>query len=426
MATGMAGTHHRGIGADHHHKGTGQAGNKSMLSYKVDTGVPGYTGYIPSSASIPLPVKGSTVHTGRVAGEGAVKRLAANVTKDQLARTMYSADFGSRGVPAPPRKEGGGYWITNATRDGPAKQFISTTTYNAELQESAATAKRCYTASEGIRRTTIPVTATSTMVQSATSEGPVVAEMGTLGYVSTYSNMVVKDPKTGGLVAAGRPQTEPGSTKVAHREKVLKSTQTPVFYGETLYMKNFGTYGSNPLSRSAPGAHALTSTASTAEFNEGTTRATSQIPGYSGFIPASGQNEAARTHAKLAAGRPSAKDSMLLSALDQYSRNLLPRYCGFRPQAPENIKPSQPPTTLTTQGSSNMQVCSAPTKVVDNANFHKGDEGTMSFFTAGQVSVSDNGKSVAERYFHTVRPREGLPRILVPSKTTASGYKFPR
>ena len=33
--------YHKGIGADHHHKGTGQAGNKSILSYRADIGVPG-------------------------------------------------------------------------------------------------------------------------------------------------------------------------------------------------------------------------------------------------------------------------------------------------------------------------------------------------------------------------------------------------
>ena len=48
----------------------------------------------------------------------------------------------------------------------------------------------------------------------------------------------------------------------------------------------------------------------------------------------------------------------------------------------------------------------------------------MSFFTGGSVNVSDNGKANAERYYHTVRPREGLPRIYYPSKTTAAGYHF--
>ena len=48
----------------------------------------------------------------------------------------------------------------------------------------------------------------------------------------------------------------------------------------------------------------------------------------------------------------------------------------------------------------------------------------MSFFTAGSVNVSGNGRSNAERYYQMLRPREGLPRIFYPSQTTAAGYKF--
>jgi hypothetical protein len=38
---GRAGMYHKGIGSDTHHKGMGQAGNKSILSYRADIGVPG-------------------------------------------------------------------------------------------------------------------------------------------------------------------------------------------------------------------------------------------------------------------------------------------------------------------------------------------------------------------------------------------------
>ncbi len=41
-----------------------QAGNKSLLSFRSDIGVPGYTGFCPSSAGITLPIKGFQ-HTGR-------------------------------------------------------------------------------------------------------------------------------------------------------------------------------------------------------------------------------------------------------------------------------------------------------------------------------------------------------------------------
>ena len=41
-----------------------QAGNKSALTYRCDIGVPGYTGFIPQTAAIPLQVKGSTKYIG--------------------------------------------------------------------------------------------------------------------------------------------------------------------------------------------------------------------------------------------------------------------------------------------------------------------------------------------------------------------------
>ena len=46
-----------------------QAGNKSALSYRADRGIPGYTGYIPSTQTVPLDPKGGCEHTGRLVGE---------------------------------------------------------------------------------------------------------------------------------------------------------------------------------------------------------------------------------------------------------------------------------------------------------------------------------------------------------------------
>ena len=51
------GQYHQAIGRGEHHKGIGQAGNKSMLGYRAGFGVPGYTGFIPSTESLLLPTK---------------------------------------------------------------------------------------------------------------------------------------------------------------------------------------------------------------------------------------------------------------------------------------------------------------------------------------------------------------------------------
>lgn len=52
-----------------------QAGNKSLISYNGQVGIPGYTGYIPTNASLGLPVKGFA-HTGRPADPSVIDKLA--------------------------------------------------------------------------------------------------------------------------------------------------------------------------------------------------------------------------------------------------------------------------------------------------------------------------------------------------------------
>lgn len=52
-----------------------QAGNKSLISYNGQVGIPGYTGYIPTNASLGLPVKGFA-HTGRPADPAVIDKLA--------------------------------------------------------------------------------------------------------------------------------------------------------------------------------------------------------------------------------------------------------------------------------------------------------------------------------------------------------------
>ena len=259
-----------------------------------------------------------------------------------------------------------------------------------------------------------------------------------VGYTSEYDRMVVKDPLTGGLVAAGSPErgrrTAGSATArdsgavggAGSARSTMRATRVtePRFDGGTVYAANFGEYGSDPLSKSATNETGITQRASTGEFNLGTTRATRHVPGYSGFINKTGFNRTACAASGGTLSRPSDKDAMLLSALDQYSRDSIPQYGGFRPQVPLNIQPGQGPVKTTTAGFQNYQATKNPLKPLDNANFHNIERGVMSFFTAGTLSVSDNGNSNAERYYANVRPQEGLPRIHYPSKTAVSGYKF--
>jgi hypothetical protein len=71
------GHYHQGIGKGDHHKGCGQAGNKSMLGYRAGFGAPGYTGYIPSDESFVLPTKA-----------GPSQRIPIDTTPGDLSRTV--------------------------------------------------------------------------------------------------------------------------------------------------------------------------------------------------------------------------------------------------------------------------------------------------------------------------------------------------
>mmetsp|Transcript_21611 Transcript_21611/g.26033 ORF Transcript_21611/g.26033 Transcript_21611/m.26033 type:complete len:81 (-) Transcript_21611:1472-1714(-) len=49
-----------------------------MLSFRGDIGIPGYTGYIPTSLSVQLPTKGSTIHTGKIPTNEHLERITAS------------------------------------------------------------------------------------------------------------------------------------------------------------------------------------------------------------------------------------------------------------------------------------------------------------------------------------------------------------
>lgn len=78
-----------------------QAGNKSALTYRCDIGVPGYTGYIPQTAAVPLQVKGSTKHTGDLCCP--VRLLTCHTlcqqfctTPSELSTTCYRHSYAGR------------------------------------------------------------------------------------------------------------------------------------------------------------------------------------------------------------------------------------------------------------------------------------------------------------------------------------------
>ncbi|QDZ22679.1 hypothetical protein HOP50_08g52270 [Chloropicon primus] len=386
---------------DHTHKGTGQAGNKSLLSYRHDIGIPGYTGFISNAHSVAVPIKGNTQYIGKKADNNTFDKTITNLVQSET-KSIYSKEFAKPPTSSGRSEVGGGYWIANANNrnDKNTKKFIAQSTYKAEIQESSKNAEAALsqTIIPGLRFTRKSVAPDKDVFEEADS-----GYNSQLAYQTEYSNMRMNDPLTGKT-----------------RSRVAMSASE-------------GEVAGGAASASKDSFGGLTATtkfdSSFKEFQLGTTKGTSKIPGYSGFIPATDNNTKAVSQARSTETRPNAKNEMLLFSLDQYSRDSIPHYRGFRPQDGGNIKPHKPPSKETTQGRTNFEAAQA---VANGCNFNDGprdhfrssDKGIMSFFSQGSTYVSENGTAYAERYYHTLRPKEGLPRVYYPSKTTLSGYKF--
>merc|ERR1711988_283482 len=150
----------------------------------------------------------------------------------------------------------------------------------------------------------------------------------------------------------------------------------------------------------------------------GTSQASRQIPGYSGFIPKSDINEHALSHGFGKDTRASLKETLF----DCY-RKVLPGYTGFQPASVHNVRTFDVPL-VTTHGSQNhsMLELGRPLKRPE-----AGGESLIlkeMFQAPLDGRPSDNGLTNAQTYYTCVRPYEGLPRVHYPSKTHMVGCKF--
>mmetsp|Transcript_21753 Transcript_21753/g.59597 ORF Transcript_21753/g.59597 Transcript_21753/m.59597 type:complete len:232 (+) Transcript_21753:1040-1735(+) len=191
--------------------------------------------------------------------------------------------------------------------------------------------------------------------------------------------------------------------------------------------------------------------ASTRELFAGTTKAEGRVPNYGGFVP-----ESAAQDGGLSGGDGMASSVTLrasLHARDHLHTNTkrfelfglktfkehLPRYTGFQPSEACNCRRPdfREGWKDTSYGDPNSAVADHvalaatrppeylkdPVTGEDRLNFGNRHE-TLTFFTGGTESVSDNGRSAAETFFHHSRPLEGVPRFWKPSATTTAGYIF--
>lgn len=150
----------------------------------------------------------------------------------------------------------------------------------------------------------------------------------------------------------------------------------------------------------------------------GTSQASRQIPGYSGFIPKADQNEHALAHGFGKDTRTSLKETLF----DCY-RKVLPGYTGFQPDSVHNVRTFDV-QLVTTYGAQNHSMVELGRELKPP---EAGGESLIlkeMFQAPLEGRPSDNGLTNAQTYYQLMRPYEGLPRIHYPSQTHMVGCKF--
>lgn len=160
--------------------------------------------------------------------------------------------------------------------------------------------------------------------------------------------------------------------------------------GTSSYHVSYGALGDDPALRWGPASKKFIAP-TTVELDTGTVRASDHIPGYSGFVPASGTGPMD--------ARPNYKDNMLLLDLNQYSRQILPGYCGAKPREAVNVRLDMKATTQTVYGKENHATQALARTMKIDPITKVNATGVLSFFTGGGEFVSDNGKNEAEKFY---------------------------
>ena len=379
-------------------------GHGGMVSYRTSKGIPGYTGYCPSSDAIAQPIKGLTKHTGKQYSQADFERQLGGVgsvmqTSSSAGLTMNPGLF-SQHARAGGNK--GGQWIKDRMNEYiPPAKFLGQSLHRDDFK----LARGGY-AQEDAR------------VKPVAAEDVREPERNPVGYATTYQTMVVKSPRVGGTAAPGK-IAELGRSGVRTqkpledpapdfgRVAVLPHVLNPQFHGKSMTQSTMVDHDrshiGNPDNR---------------ELQAGTTLATKHIPGYSGFIS---------KHApggKGAEGTASSKN-VLLAALDQYSRDRLPGYAGNRSQEPRNIKVDDAPRRVTEKEDrlqSTLKFFDA--SKVDKSKFMDATKGHGSFFTGGTKTISENGRANAQMYYRINRPLEGAIRPYYPNFQADRGQNF--
>ncbi len=119
-------------------------------------------------------------------------------------------------------------------------------------------------------------------------------------------------------------------------------------YHETEYTNSLGKHGHNP--RDILPHDATKQANQVHELSMGTTKTTTHIPGYNGFIPRSDFNGTALGQSKLEGGKT--RDTILKQNIVENYQVKLPGYSGHKPMSTVNDRGAARPACLNTQGES--------------------------------------------------------------------------
>lgn len=395
------------------------AGNKSLITYRMGVGIPGYTGFTPAEECVSIPMKAGCMQrasldslvAGRMKGDGGnivVKELSThksdfNMTPEQFA-SATAADYG---------------WDPKAKNNVGDPPFVKRPEEKRERPFLGDSTFRDTFGAGQDRPMPSNITALGQLRPSTAVNSDELAPSMTNNpfYQTEYSLKSSQRrhgtaPKFGGRgppLVAGRPRSFVGLDKPKLRRELLS----------TSYRTDFGVFGDNPADKMPQDPSDFSKKATTADHMRGTSKGTFHPPGYTGFIPATTVNPKAVRQAQME--KPRDSNGWELSGLFQFPQDI-PGFTGYRPQTSINDVGPDRNLQLTTSGRAGVQ---------GTNGFEPGELGLSLYALARKKpqpsihgikakildelfsqeaaggNISDNGRHDAQIYYCKTRPYEG-------------------
>jgi len=403
---------------DAFHNGVGNAGNKSFCSYRLGFGVPGYTGFVPMEENIDIPTKTGCAERAALArgdaphGDGGT--IMQPKSSFQTDFSLTPAQFAQGTMPNP-------LWDLKGMRPVGDPPFIRRPPDEFERKFiGKSTFSDAYDAGLEVHQQEYPGNVTSVgQLRPPNARNPALDATG--GPANPfYTTEYMQKSEEGNLLMASKKVLPPGPAprERANRQISGVALKNPAL--STTYRNSYGVFGSDPMSKVPADPTQINFKASTAEYYQGTTKATYHPPGYSGFIPETGRNPHATVQGICRNEREGTKN-FELQTLFQYPQSI-PGYAGYRPQTAINDVGPVRDESLTTSGRENIAATSGfvpgdlglslqtlSATAPQRSQFGKTGSLNKNAFSHESMtgSLSDNGRHDAEMYYRTVRPMEG-------------------